>query len=70
MLPVDFYVQRDKILLVYGQQVAKARGDRDVDETEADPISKDLYFHMNHWAILAGNVHVWSWNTMQWNLIV
>lgn len=40
------------------------------DETDSEPISQDLYKKICQWAIEDGNVFLWAWVVVQWNLMV
>ena len=68
-LPVDFYTQKDRYLKALSKKVTKAKERGETDENEADPIPLGLYAHINKWAVDEGNCFVWSWTTLQWNII-
>lgn len=70
LLPVSFYPERDKYLNAFKKQVAKAKGTGDVDEKKADPIPWGLYVLMRTWASAEGNMLLWVWSVLQWNLMV
>ena len=38
-------------------------------KNEANPIPKDLYELICTWAIKEGNITLWVWTVMQWNLM-
>ena len=69
LLPVSFYTQKDKYLLSYKKQVAKEKGCGNVDEKEADPIPWALFVLICTWAVREGNIMVWVWTILQWNLM-
>jgi hypothetical protein len=69
LLPVSFFQDKDKFLSAFKKQVAKAKGSGDTDEQEADPIPMDLYVLICTWAIGGGNIMMWMWTTMHWNLM-
>ena len=69
LLPVSFYCDKDKYLQAFRKQVAKARGTGDVEEKEADPIPYGLYVLICTWAVKLGNVMLWVWTVLQWNLL-
>ena len=50
----------------------KAKGKRQLDENEADPIGIGLYEQICKWAIKAGTlsgIYVWAFATTQWNIM-
>ena len=69
LLPVSFYGAKDKYLQAFRKQVAKAKSTGDVEEHEADPIPFGLYVQICRWAIKMGNIMLWVWTVLQWNLL-
>ena len=69
LLPIAFYKDKDKFLLSFKKQVAKAKGSGEVDEKEADPIPMSLFVLICTWAVGEGNLLVWAWSILQWNLM-
>ena len=68
-LPVSFYSNKDKYLQAFKKQVAKAKTQGDVEEREADPIPFGLYVLICQWAVRFGNIMMWVWSILQWNLL-
>ena len=69
LLPVSYYTANDIFLSAFQRQVATTKSNGDVDEADTDPIPKDLYSNITVWSVDEGNVYVWGWTTLQWNLI-
>ena len=68
-LPGSYYIQMESFLLSYRKEHAEAGSDGNVDERSADPISFSLYRLILTWAIAGGNIFVWTWTILQWNLM-
>ena len=69
LLPVSFYQEKDKFLQAFRKQVAKAKGTGDLEEQEADPIPYGLYVLICTWGVQMGNIMLWVWSILQWNLL-
>ena len=69
MLPVSFFQGKEKFLSAYKKQVANDKKKGNVDENEANPIPINLYQLICSWAVKEGNILVWLWTIMQWNLM-
>ena len=69
LLPVSFYSNKDKYLQAFKKQVAKAKTQGDIEEKEADPIPFGLYVLICQWAVRFGNIMMWAWSILQWNLL-
>ena len=68
-LPSAFYTEIDSFLASYRKELADAKSQGNVDEKSADPISFSLFRQILSWAIDDGNVFVWTWTILQWNLM-
>ena len=68
-LPVTFYQAKEKFLSAYKKEVAAAKVKGEVDEQEADPIPMSPFALMCRWAVGEGNIFVWAWSILQWNLM-
>ena len=69
ILSSQYYVERDSFLWSFKKEAADARSRGNVEEKSADPISFTLYRMILEWAIAEGNVLVWVWTILQWNLM-
>ena len=69
LLPVSFYQEKDKFLQAFRKQVAKAKCSGDTEEQEADPIPFGLYVLICTWGVQMGNIMLWVWSVLQWNLL-
>lgn len=69
LLPVSFYQAKEKFLTAYKKQVANAKRKGNTDENEADPIPISLYQLICSWSVKEGNVMLWIWTILQWNLM-
>ena len=69
LLPVKFYQDKDQYLQAFRKQVAKAKGSGELEEMEADPIPIGLFVLICRWAVKQGNVMMWVWTVLQWNLL-
>ena len=69
LLPVSFYQEKDKFLQAFRKQVAKAKCTGDIEEQEADPIPYGLYVLICTWGVKMGNIMLWVWSILQWNLL-
>ena len=68
-LPVSFYAEKDKFLQAYKKRVAKEKGEGNVDEREANPIPWGLFVLICTWSVTEGNMFLWVWSILQWNLM-
>ena len=68
-LPRTYYEKVDAFLKAYRKQFAAAKKEGQVDEKEADAISSSLFRLICQWAIDDGNVKLWTFGLMQWNLM-
>ena len=68
-LPGSYYTEMESFLLSYRKENAVAASEGNVDERSADPISFSLYRLILTWAIEKGNIFVWVWTVLQWNLM-
>ena len=69
VLSSTYYSEMHSFLLSFKKETADARSHGNVDEKSADPISFSLYRLMLTWAIERGNIFVWVWTILQWNLM-
>ena len=53
----------------YKKEYARAKQDGNVDENAADAIPFSLYRLLLKWALDEGNIFVWVWSILQWNLM-
>jgi len=68
-LPVSFYSAKDTFLQSYKKKVARAKATGDTDESEADPIPFSLFVLICAWSVGEGNIFLWAWTVLQWNLM-
>ena len=68
-LPWEFAHGMDNFIGSYRKEHAEASNEGKVDEKSADPISFSLYRMLLKWAIERGNIFVWVWTILQWNLM-
>ena len=69
LLHVSFYQEKDKYLQAFKKQIAKEKGEGNVDEREADPIPWKLFVLICTWVVSEGNILLWVWSILQWNLM-
>ena len=69
MIPVSLFQSKEKILSAFKKKVANEKKKGNVDENEADSIPINLYQLICLWAVEEGNIMVWVWTIMQWNLM-
>jgi hypothetical protein len=69
VLSSKFYSEMEVFLRSFKKESADARSRGMVDEKAADPISFTLYRFILQWAMESGNVLVWVWTILQWNLM-
>ena len=70
MLSSQYYVlEMDSFLWSFKEEAADARSQGIVDEQTADPMCLTLYGLLFKWAIEDGNILVWVWTILQWNLM-
>lgn len=68
-LPSSFYSEMESFLGSFKKEEANAKSLGNVDERSADPISFTLYEQILTWALNSGNIFVWVWTILQWNLM-
>ena len=56
-------------LKAYKKELAQGKKREIVDKKETDPISWALFVHILTWAVSSGNVFVWVYSLLQWNLM-
>ena len=69
VLSTSYYSEMDSFLNSFKKECADARSRGNVDAKSADPISFSLYRLILTWAIERGNIYVWVWTILQWNLM-
>jgi hypothetical protein len=69
ILSSTYYSEMDSFLNSFKKETADARSHGNTDEKSADPISFSLFRMILTWAIERGNVFVWVWTILQWNLM-
>jgi hypothetical protein len=69
VLSTSYYSEMDSFLNSYKKECADARSRGNVDAKSSDPISFSLYRLILTWAIEKGNIFVWVWTILQWNLM-
>ena len=69
VLSTSYYSEMDSFLTSFKKECADARSRGNVDAKSADPISFSLYRLILTWAIEKGNIFVWVWTILQWNLM-
>jgi hypothetical protein len=69
LLSTFFYSEMDKYMASYKKDYAAAKKDGNVDENEADAISSALFQVLMKWAVEEGNVFVWCFALLMWNLM-
>jgi hypothetical protein len=68
-LPSSYYSEMDTFLSSFKKEEAKAKSEGNVDERSADPITFSLFRRILTWALESGNMFVWVWTVLQWNLM-
>ena len=68
-LPSSYYRDMDEFIQSYKKEHKEAQKDGRTDEQEADPITSTLFQMICLWAIKAGNVFVWIFSLVMWNLM-
>jgi hypothetical protein len=69
ILSSSYYSEMDSFLTSFKKETADARSHGNMDEKSADPISFSLFRLILTWAIERGNIFVWVWTILQWNLM-
>jgi hypothetical protein len=69
VLSSSYYSEMYSFLQSFKKETADARSHGNVDEKSADPISFSLFRLILTWAIERGNIFVWVWTILQWNLM-
>lgn len=68
-LSTSFYTELDKYMASYKKDYTTEKKKGNVDENEADAISSPLFQLLMKWAVLEGNVFVWCFALLMWNLM-
>jgi hypothetical protein len=68
-LSTSYYSEMKGFLNSFKKEAADARSRGNMDEKSADPISFSLFRLILTWAIERGNIFVWVWTILQWNLM-
>ena len=68
-MPSSYYSEMDTFLTSFKKEEANAKSEGNVDERAADPISFTLFRQILKWALDSGNIFVWVWTIIQWNLM-
>ncbi|KAI2489681.1 hypothetical protein MHU86_24909 [Fragilaria crotonensis] len=69
VLSSSYYSEMHSFLQSFRKETADARSNGNMDEKSADPISFSLFRMILTWAIERGNIFVWVWTILQWNLM-
>ena len=69
VLSTSYYSEMDSFLTSFWKECANAASQGNVDAKSADPISFSLFRLILTWAIEKGNIYVWVWTILQWNLM-
>ena len=69
VLSTSYYSEMDSFLNSFKKECADGRSRGNVDAKSSDPISFSLYRLILTWAIEKGNIFVWVWTILQWNLM-
>jgi hypothetical protein len=69
VLSTSYYSEMDSFLTSFQKECAVAASQGNVDAKSADPISFSLFRLILTWAIEKGNIYVWVWTILQWNLM-
>ena len=69
ILSTNYYAEMDSFLVSFKKEAADARSQGNVDEKSADPITFSLFRMILNWAVEQGNLFVWVWTILQWNLM-
>ena len=56
-------------LRAFNKEYAAAKKDGNVDEQESDPITAPLFRRLCQWTLFEGNVFLWVFGLLQWNLM-
>ena len=68
-LPSTFYTVTEKYPASYKKETKKAKEQGLSDEFEADPIPWILVKEIQKWSIKKGNIFLWIFTVLQWNLM-
>ena len=68
-LPPGYASQMKTFLKTLKKEKANARSNGNVEEKEADAIPWTLFEAMCRWALTLGNVMVWTFTIIQWNIM-
>jgi hypothetical protein len=68
-LSSSYYTEMDSFLSSFKKETADAKSKGNVDEKSADPISYSLFRLILTWAVDQGNIFLWVWTILQWNLM-
>ena len=69
VLSSSYYSEMHSVLQSFRKETADACSHGNVDEKSADPISFSHFRMILTWAIERGNIFVWVWTILQWNLM-
>ena len=59
----------EDFLRAFSKEYANAKKYGNVDEQESDPITAPLFCRVCQWSLFEGNVFVWCFGLLQWNLM-
>ena len=68
-LPDQFHTEMHSFMFSMQKEKTQAKKEGKLDEEEADPIPFPLYRLICQYAILTGNMFLWSFTACQWNLM-
>jgi hypothetical protein len=69
ILSSTYYSEMDSLLASFKKEVADARSHVNMDEKKVDHISFSLFRMIRNWAVERGDIFVWVWTILQWNLM-
>ena len=68
-LPRAYLTSMKTYIQTLKKEKALAKGQGDIDEHDADKIPFALFETICKWAIKTGNIMVWSFSVVQWNVM-
>jgi hypothetical protein len=69
LLSIEFYSKVDTFLFCYKKEFAEAKKEGNTDKKEADAINSTLFKLLLQWSVEEGNLFVWCFALLMWNLM-
>lgn len=68
-LPSNYRSEMKAYLLLLKKEKTEANAKGQTENKEADPINFSLYEYLCQWAIESGNIFLWTFTVVQWNMM-